>query len=264
MMNFRGGMALIKGSLLEFMTSKGFFWTLAFGWMAGPLIYLFVWSMAVGQGSIAGYDRNDFIFYYLCMILVNQFTYPSAHWSTGEAIQNGAMSSILLRPMPIFYGAVACDMSVKVVCMPFVTAFTIILGFGLRLKVSLSPASLFTFTITLLLALILRFMLSYILALLAFWTQRISSLLAVNDTFVFLLAGQVAPISLLPDMLKQTALFLPYRYMLSFPIEVIMGKLNGRELGNGIAIQILWVITLFVIHHFVNKAGVRRYTAIGG
>lgn len=263
-MNFRGGFALIKGSLLDFMTSKGFFWTLAVGWMSGPLIYLFVWSMAAGQGTIAGFDRNGFVFYYLCLILVNQFTYPSAHWSTGEAIQNGNLSTALLRPMPIVYGAVACDMSVKVVCMPFVIAFALILGFALKLQFSISAVSASVFFIALVLAMAMRFLLAYILALLAFWTQKIGALLAVNDTFVFVLAGQVAPLALFPDGLRQAALVLPYRFMLSFPIEVLMGRLNGGEMGMGIAMQVTWIAVLLLVHRYVNKAGVRHYTAVGG
>lgn len=263
-MNFRGGIALIKGSLMEFTTAKGFFWTLAFNWMAGPLIYLFVWTMAARQGSIGGFNRNDFIFYYLCLIFVNQFTYPSAHWSTAEGIQNGGISTPLLRPLPVFYGAIACDMSMRVVCMPFVTVVVAVLGVIMRLSISLSAASILLFLAALVLALIIRFMLAYILALLAFWTQNISALLGVNDTFVFLFAGQVAPISLFPGILKQIAFILPYRYMLSFPIEVLMGKLSGIELYYGIAVQVFWVAVLFVVHHFVYKAGVNRYSAIGG
>lgn len=263
-MNFRGGIALIKGSLLAFTTARGFFFTLAFGWMAGPLIYLFVWSTAAGQGSIGGFDRHDFILYYLTLLLVNQFTYPTAHWSTAEAIQSGNISTSLLRPLPVFYGAIACDMSTKVVCMPFVAVVTAALGLVMRVRLSLSAAAVLVSVAVLVLSLLLRFMLAYILALLAFWTQNITALLGVNDTFIFLLAGQVAPIELFPGILKDIASWLPYRYMLSFPIEVLMGKVTGAALFTGIAVQVSWVAVLFVIHHFVYKSGVNRYTAIGG
>lgn len=263
-MNLRGGIALIKGSLMDFTTSRGFFWTLAFGWMSGPLIYMFVWSMAAGQGAIGGFDRKDFIFYYLCLILINQLTYPTAHWSTSESIMNGSMSSTLLRPLPVFFGAVACDLSVKVVCVPFVTVIAVIIGLLTGLHITVSITAILISVAALLLALVIRFMLAYILALLAFWTQNTASLLSVNDTFIFLLAGQVAPISLFPGFIRSIALALPYRYMLSFPIEVLMGKVNGTDLLYGFGVQVCWVAALFMLHHFVNKYGVKRYTATGG
>lgn len=262
--NLRGGTALIKGSLMDFTTSKGFFWTLAFGWMSGPLIYMFVWSVAAGQSTIGGYGRADFIFYYLCLIFINQLTYPSAHWSTSESIMNGSMSNTLLRPLPVFYGAVACDLSVKVVCMPFVAVIVAAIGFIAGLHVSLSLAAVLSSLAALLFALVIRFMLAYILSLLAFWTQNTASLLSVNDTFIFLLAGQVAPVSLFPGFLKTIALALPYRYMLSFPVEVLMGKVSGKDLLYGFLLQVFWMSALFVIHHFVYKFGVKRYTATGG
>jgi ABC-2 type transport system permease protein len=263
-MNLRGGTALIKGSIMDFTTSKGIFWTLAFGWMSGPLIYMFVWSMAAGQGTIGGYGRKDFIFYYLCLIFINQLTYPTAHWSTSESIQNGSMSNTLLRPLPVFYGAAACDLSVKLVCMPFVAVIVIVLGLVTGLSFTLSLTGVLISAVSLLFALVIRFMLAYILALLAFWTQNTASLLSVNDTFIFLLAGQVAPISLFPGFLRSIAFALPYRYMLSFPVEVLMGKTSGTDLLYGLAMQLFWVAALFLLHHFVYKFGVKRYTATGG
>lgn len=36
-MNLRGGIAIIRGQLFGFFSAKGFFWTLAIGWMTGPV-----------------------------------------------------------------------------------------------------------------------------------------------------------------------------------------------------------------------------------
>jgi ABC-2 type transport system permease protein len=148
--------------------------------------------------------------------------------------------------------------------MPFVVIIIVILGVAMKLQIALSFTSMLVALLALILALIIRFMLAYIIALLAFWTQNIGALLSVNDTFVFLLAGQAAPIALFPGLLKQIALLLPYPYMLSFPVEVLLGKISGSELYNGIIIQCVWVAALFIMHHFIYKAGVKRYTAIGG
>ena len=52
-MNWRGGWALIRKSLLSFLSARGFFWTLAVGWMIGPLVYLFVWRAAAEAGMQA-------------------------------------------------------------------------------------------------------------------------------------------------------------------------------------------------------------------
>ena len=42
---------LIKRTWLSWMQYRSFFFLLAFGWMIPPLIYLFVWSTAAGEGT---------------------------------------------------------------------------------------------------------------------------------------------------------------------------------------------------------------------
>lgn len=263
-MNLRGGVALVKKSLFSFMASRGFFWTLALGWMMGPLVYLFVWITASRQGSIGGFERNDFIFYYLSLILVNQFTYPTSHWTVGEQIQGGTISNSLLRPIPVIYEAIGADLAVKIVTMPFVFVITIGLGILLNCKVSLSLETILFFSGSLILAQILRFLFAYTLALLAFWTQRIQSLLAINDTFIFLFSGQVAPVALLPSFLKGLAILLPFRSMLGFPIEVLVGKLTPWEMTAGFIYQGIWIILVIILHQIVWKLGTRHYVTVGG
>ena len=263
-MNLRGGLALVKKSLLCFMASRGFFWTLALGWMMGPLVYLFVWIVAVGQGDISGFERNDFIFYYLSLILVNQFTYPTSHWTVGDQIQIGTISTWLLRPIPVIYEAIGADLAVKLVTMPFVLVLTIGLGILLKCKITLAFETTLFFIVSVVLAQILRFLFAYTLALLAFWTQRIQSLLAINDTFIFLFAGQVAPVALLPGYLKQIAVILPFRSMLGFPIELLVGKLTSIEIMTGFIYQAIWIILVVIVQQKIWRLGTRQYMAIGG
>ena len=52
-MNLRGGWALIRRSLFSYTADRGFFWTLTFGLMMGPLVYLVVWMTAAGDRTIA-------------------------------------------------------------------------------------------------------------------------------------------------------------------------------------------------------------------
>ncbi|OMD49551.1 hypothetical protein BSK56_09370 [Paenibacillus borealis] len=263
-MNIRGGIAMIRGQLFNFMSEKGFFWTLALGWMIGPVIYMIVWSTAASSGTIGGYDRNAFVLYYLCLILINQMTYPTTHWSTAQAIHNGSISSALLRPLPLIYGAVGQEAAVKMVCIPFVAVVVTLLGLLLGVQASFTFVSIAAGLAALMLALMIRFLLAYILSLLAFWTQHSSALLSVNDTFIFLFGGQVAPLALFPGQLNQLTHFLPYRYMISFPVEALMGTLHRESMIRGFTMQLLWTAVLMLVCYGVNRYGQRKYSAVGG
>jgi ABC-2 type transport system permease protein len=267
-MNWRGGWAMIRAQLFGYLSAKGFFWTLALGWMTGPLIYLFVWMTAAGSGTIGTYDRNGFAVYYLCVIVVNQLTYPTTHWSTAQMIHNGSISSALLRPLPLVYGAIGQELAVKLVCVPFVLAVAAVLGVCLGVDtgmgMDIGPEHIPLAAAAMLLAVGIRFLLAYCLSLVAFWTRQSGALLSVNDTLFYLLAGQVAPVALFPGALNQLASVLPYRYMLSFPVEVLMGTVSGQELIRGFAMQGVWLVLFSGVCFYINKQGVRRYSAVGG
>ncbi len=232
--------------------------------MMGPIVYLFVWLTAVGEGSIDSFSRDDFIFYYIALILINQLTYASSNWTTGEAIRNGTISVWLLRPLPPIYEAIASDLAVKIVCMPFVIIVSLVMGIVFNLKITFEWNTLLIFLFTLIMSIVLRFLLTYIIAILAFWTNRIDALLLLINTFIFLFAGQVAPTVLLPKFMQKIANLLPFRYTLGFSVELLMGKLYHNQIYLGLLCQLVWVILLFIVYRVIWRRAIKSYTAIGG
>ncbi|HEX6386234.1 MAG TPA: hypothetical protein VF177_16300, partial [Anaerolineae bacterium] len=57
----RAGLELIRRSLFGWMAGRGFFWSLALGWMMPSLVYLFVWMRAAVEQPVNGFSRDDFI-----------------------------------------------------------------------------------------------------------------------------------------------------------------------------------------------------------
>ncbi len=263
-MNHRGGRALIGHTWLSWMQHRSFFFLLAFGWMIPPLIYLFVWSTAAAGRTVAGLTRGEFVAYYLILILVNQLTYAQTNWTVGDLIREGGMSRLLLYPMSPLYNAVATEIAGKVVTMSFVIPVTLLLALLLRPELHVLPYQAVAFIPALVLAWLLRFFWGYWLALLAFWATRADSLLALQDGLIFLLGGQVAPIGLLPRGIQLAATALPFRYMVSFPAEVLTGQVTGVALATGFVIQAGWLMVAAVLYQIMWQQGVRHYTAIGG
>ncbi len=263
-LNLRGGWTLVRKNLFSFTASRGFFWTLAVGWMMAPLLYLLVWLAAAGEGGVKGFTQGDFTAYYLMLMVLNQLTYPVSHWTVGDNIFAGTFSQWLLRPLPPVYEAIAGDLATKLVCVPFVTVFAIGLGFGFGHGFPIVPARIPLFLLTLVLAQALRFLLGYALALLALFGGRIQSVLDVHNTLLFLFAGQVVPTVLLPEVLQNIAFLLPYRYMLGFPLEVLLGKVAGEEILWGLVAAGAWTVVAWGLHRVIWRLGIRRYASVGG
>ncbi|MEM5775731.1 MAG: ABC-2 family transporter protein [Anaerolineaceae bacterium] len=263
-MNTRGGLALMRGTWLSWMQYRSFFFLLAFGWMIPPLIYMLVWSAAAGSGQIAGLTRGNLTAYYLILILVNQVTYAQTNWTVGDLIRYGQMNRVLLRPLHPIFDAVASELAGKVVYLVFDVPVVILLALVLRPEMTLTWQGGLLFLPALALAWALRFFWGYGLALLAFWATRADALLGLQDGLVFLLAGQVAPVALLPGFLQQAAVILPFRYMVAFPVEVITGQASGAQLITGFALQAAWLVTAVLLYRVIWKRGLRNYAAVGG
>jgi ABC-2 type transport system permease protein len=263
-MNLRGARALMRGLWLSWLQYRSFFFILAFGWMIPPLIYLFVWSTAAGEGMIQGMNQGAFVAYYLVLILVNQITYSQTNWTMGDLIRYGQMNRLLVRPIHPIFDVISSEIAGKVVYLTFDLPIVILLAIILRPEFHSSWQRFLAFLAALLLAWGLRFFWGYWLALLAFWATRADALLAVQDSLIFLLGGLVAPVALLPGVLQSIALVLPFRYMVAFPVEVLIGQMEAGAFLTGLMIQIGWLVVALVLYGVMWRSGLKHYSAVGG
>lgn len=167
-MNHRGGLALVRATWASWLQYRGFFFVLAFGWMVPPLISLFIWSAAAGEGDVSGMDRGAFTAYYLLVILVNQFTYAQVNWTVGDVIRAGGLNTWLLRPLSPLYEILASEVAGKLVYMLFTGPVVALLAALLRPEMTISAGGLGLFVLSLGLAWMLRTFWGLWIALLAF------------------------------------------------------------------------------------------------
>jgi ABC-2 type transport system permease protein len=263
-MNHRAGLALIKSTWASWMQYRSFFFVLAFGWMIPPLVALFAWLAAAGDGDLGGMDRGAFVAYYLALVLANQLTYAQTNWTLGDVIRMGGLNAWLVRPLPALYNVLASEVAGKVVYLVFVIPVAALLALVLRPELTTTPAQVGLALVSLLLAWALRFFWGCWLALLAFWSTRADALLAVQDSLVFLLSGIAAPVMLLPGVLQTLSRVLPFRYMVGFPVEILVQPLPAGEIVFGLAMQVGWLALALALTAVVWRAGLRRYAAVGG
>jgi len=263
-MNPRAGWALIKSTWLSWMQYRSFFFVLAFGWMVPPLVSLFAWMAAAGDGRLGGMGRAEFAGYYLLLVLANQITYSQTNWTLGDIIRSGGLNAWLVRPLPAIYQVLSSEIAGKVVYMVFVIPMSLLLALLLQPHVEASFMQVLLFIPALLMAWALRFLWGFWLASLAFWASRSDSLLALQDSLVFLLSGIVAPVAMLPPFLQAVAKVLPFRYMVGFPVEILTQPMSATDTLTGFALQAAWLSVASLLAVLLWKTGVRRYAAIGG
>jgi ABC-2 type transport system permease protein len=238
-------------------------------WMIGhvlePLVYLVVWSTVSnsGGGSVGSFTTGDFAAYFLVMMLVNNVTYTWIMYEYEYRVREGVLSFALLRPVHPIHSDIADNVSSKLITLPFMLLIAVILGLFFHPTLAVTPWGIAAFLPALFLAFLLRFFLEWTLALTAFWTTRVA---AINQTYfvmVLFLSGQMAPLSLFPRSIQVAAAILPFRWMVSFPVELLLGRLTPAQALTGILAQIIWLAAASVLLRIVWRAGVKVYSAVG-
>jgi len=238
-------------------------------WLIGhllePVVYLAVWSAvsAARGGSVGGYDTAGFAAYFIVLMLVNHVTYTWIMYEYEYRVRHGMLSFALLRPVHPLHSDLADNISSKVITLPLILAAAAVLALIFRPAFHPTAWAAAAFAPALLLAFVLRFLMEWTLALAAFWTTRVS---AVNQGYfiaMLFLSGQMAPLTLLPQPLQLVADALPFRWTTSFPVELLLGRIDFLLALAGIGVQIAWLLLFVVLLRLVWRAGVRAYTAVG-
>lgn len=112
--------------------------------------------------------------------------------------------------------------------------------------------------VAVLLGAVLRFLLSYICGLLGFWITKVTAVYGVLEVISLFLSGRIAPLSLLPPVLQQWSIFLPFRYMIGFPIDIITKAANSHDMLQGFAIASIWIVVFVIALRWIWKAGLKK------
>jgi ABC-2 type transport system permease protein len=230
-----------------------------------PVVYLIVWStVSNGRGgSVGGYTSGDFAAYYIAFMLVNQVTYTWIMYEYEYRVRQGYLSFALLKPVHPIHSDIADNLSSKMITLPIMLVIAVGLGLIFHPTAGFKLWAILAFIPVLVMAFLVSFLIEWTLALAAFWTTRVSAINQMYFTLMLFLSGTIAPLSLMPRWLQMLANVLPFRYMLGFPIELVLGRLSPLQAAEGIAGQVIWVLLSLLIIRTVWRAAVRVYSAVG-
>lgn len=229
-----------------------------------PLVFIVVWRTVAGSGSTGGYDAAQFVAYFLVMMVVDHLTFIWHMWEFEYRIRNGTFSPLLLRPVHPIHHDVCENVSYKLVGLVGILPAAVILGVVFRADLSGTTVwTVLAFLPALLLAMVLRFVVEWCVALAAFWLTKVSAMNTVFFSLFTFLGGQFAPLAVLPGWMQTLAAWTPFPWTLAFPVEVLLGRRPGAELVTGYAAQLVWVVVALAVLRVLWARATRRYSAVG-
>jgi len=235
-------------------------------WLVSPIIYLAVWtSIATTRGGVNGFTANDFVTYYMTLLIVDQVTSNIIIHSFGYKIQDGTLSSELIRPIhPMLTNALVNNIAFKGLTIMGLTPIWFILFF--LFKPDFSDVTLMGILLAIpamVLGFVVGFLLSAAITALAFWTTRIYSIHEFYFALILLFSGQFVPLTLMPKVIQEIAQYLPFQLLIYYPIQLILGKLSTEQIVQGYVMGFIWLAVSLFLFNWVWRQGIKRFSAVG-
>jgi len=235
-------------------------------WLVSPVVYLAVWTtVANSQGSVNGLTANDFVTYYMTLLIVDVLTTEITVHLLAYKIQDGTLSSELLLPVhPVLTNTLVNNLAFK--ALTLLVMIPVWLALCLLVRPDFSAVtwqSLLLAVPVILLGFAISFLLGAAVTCVAFWTTRVYAMSEFYYGFVILFSGQFVPLDLMPPFIQQIAGYLPFPLFKYVPIQIILGKLPPGEIAGHLAVGLIWLGIALLFFQAVWREGIKRFSAVG-
>ncbi len=131
-------------------------------------------------------------------------------------------------------------------------------------RVTHDPLLLALFPVTVLGAGLLTFLAMAVVGSLSFYLESATSIFEIWMGLFGVFSGYLVPLELFPPWVTTLARALPFRYMLAFPVEMVIGMQDRSRALAELGVQWLFVGVLAVGATGCWRLGLRRFAAYGG
>jgi ABC-2 type transport system permease protein len=229
-----------------------------------PLISLFVWQAALASGAQLPTSERYLTSYFVLVAVINMLSQTWGAFYLAEGIRDGSLNRYLVRPLSTHVNGLANNVGEKLVkfavLAPMVALLALVLGDRFAFPAGLSHWLLAA--VSLIMAGLMSFLFDIVLGGLGFWFDDVAGFLRARAVIIPLLSGAVVPLELMPDELAGVTLIQPFRYLVSFPLEVLLGDVSGGLLA-GFGLQAGWLIIFAAGAALVWRLGIRTYSGAG-
>lgn len=230
-----------------------------------PLVMLALWSAAAADGPIGRYGQAELTAYFLVGLVVRLLTGAWVIWALDAEIKAGTLSYRLLRPVPPLL-AYACEnlAAVPLRLLLSLPVVAVLLATSAEGQLSAEPLRWALFPLAVAGAWAITFLAMSLVGALAFYVESAGSVFEIWMGLFGVFSGYLVPLDLYPPWLEALSRWLPFRYMLGFPVELATGLLPRDRIGPELAAQWLFVGGLLVLVSLAWRRGLRHFSAVGG
>ncbi len=106
-------------------------------------------------------------------------------------------------------------------------------------------------------------MIYYCVSLLTFSFVNISGFFYTIEMIIEFFSGLIIPLAFLPKSIFTINSCTPFPYLLSFPLNILLGNIEQKTVIHGIFMQILWIVIFLLLYRVMWKKGLNHYEGTG-
>lgn len=236
------------------------------GETAEILVLILMWSAIYGdQKVIAGMTLQEMITYVLVGNFFNALVRNFLSDMVARDIKDGRLSTFLVKPMSYF--SYILSQEVGRISLPTIMSalslLLVIVFFAKTFIWNFDAGYFLVIALMILFAFVTELLLSYLVGLIAFWTDEVDGIYKTIDRMKKFFSGGYFPLNLLPTVFVQLSFVLPFAYSFFVPAQLYLRKIDISTGLKGLLVQVLWIGILYGIIKIAWNRGLRRYEGIG-
>lgn len=231
------------------------------------VVAYYLWkAVFIAQPQIATFNWDQMRTYVLLAYAVNALLDTSySMYRVFFTIRNGDIANELIRPFDFMGAQLAISLGSAMVEGLF--SSLIALAIGLTLLHALPPVSLMAagvFLVSVVLGFIIKFEINFLVALLCFWTKNALGLIWAQSAVVNMFSGAIIPLAFFPEGLRLVSSLLPFQGIITTPLALYLGNIQGWDILSALALQSGWILALWLLIRKLWGPSLRALDIQGG
>ena len=245
-----GAFAILSGLLIEYLLLK----------------QVFAYEISTNSPIKSFISFNHLMVYIMLCMMVGQL---KSSWYNSmmmiDEIRSGELNKYLTKPISYFsynfMNFIGHNSLFYIVYCIMMLLTPIILGSGYVFN---GIPQILGFIVTLFISVFLSYSIYFCMVCFAFWFGEVRAMIVSYNLFNVFLSGQLIPIALFPEGLKQFVMHSPFRFMVDFPVSIATAsEFQLDYFLDGITMQILWCLIMYAFGKIIYSFGIKQYEAFG-
>ena len=234
--------------------------------LAQLVAQMYLWrNVFTKTPQVGSYDLARMQTYILVSFVVSSITFTFVVFGVINLVRTGAIATVLTRPIDFMYAQLTeavGDATIRGMVSLIIAVLLSVLFFHAQLPAS--PLAALLFLLSVVLSFLVRVTFDFGISLFSCYTLNGRGLQWIQWGMVSILSGALIPLEFFPHWLKTVVALLPFQAIVSIPLNIYLGNVQGLAALQVVGLQGFWVIVLWLLGRMLMRPALQALEIQGG